>query len=455
MSESKNKQMHLGAFLFQVGHHIAAWRYPETDTSGLLSHEFYERFAQTAERGKFDMIFLADTLAVVNRAGTGIKHTVTVRPEPITLLSYLSGVTEKIGLAATVSTTYNEPYNLAREFSTLDHLSGGRAAWNVVTSGRDDEARNFSHAKHPEHEQRYERAREFVDVASALWDSWEDEAIAGDKVSGDFADPFKVHEIHHRGAHFAVRGPLNLPRSPQGRPVVIQAGASSTGQHLAAETAEVVFTAWQTIEEAKHFYNSVKSLAVQYGRSPDDIKIMPGIFPVIGATEEEAREKEALLQQLVVPEVGLSMLTASLGVDLSGYPLDGPLPELPDVEQINGGKSRFQLVADMARREGLTIRQLMYRVTGARGHRTIYGTPVQIADQLEQWFVEGACDGFNIMPPYLPGGLEEFVDLVIPELQRRGLFRTEYRGSTLRDHLGLARPLSRYRSGYEASTIIH
>jgi FMN-dependent oxidoreductase (nitrilotriacetate monooxygenase family) len=445
MSNKQLRHMHLGAFLFQVGHHVAAWRYPDTDAHGILNHGFYENFAKIAERGKFDMIFLADTLAVIDRYGTSVKHTVTVRPEPLTLLAYLSGVTERIGLAATVSTTYHEPYNLAREFSTLDHLSGGRAAWNVVTSGRDEEAANFSKTKHPDHERRYERAREFVEIVTSLWDSWEDDAIVAHKDSGVFGEPDKVHELRHRGSEFSVRGPLNLPRSPQGRPVIIQAGASETGQHLAAQTAEVVFTAWQTLEEAQRFYSSVKSLAVQYGRSPEGIKIMPGIFPVIGATEEEAREKDALLQEKVVPAVGLSMLSASLNVDLTGYPLDGPLPELPELVQVNGGKSRFQLVADMARREGLTIRQLMYRVTGARRHRTIAGTPVQIADQLEEWFTQGACDGFNIMPPYLPGGLEEFVDLVVPELQRRGLYRTEYTGRTLREHLGLAKPANRFR----------
>jgi FMN-dependent oxidoreductase (nitrilotriacetate monooxygenase family) len=450
MSNNQQRQMHLGAFLFQVGHHIAAWRYPDTDAHGILNHEFYENFAKIAERGKFDMLFLADTLAVIDRYNTNIKHTVTVRPEPLTLLAYLSGVTERIGLAATVSTTYHEPYNLAREFSSLDHLSGGRAAWNVVTSGRDEEAYNFSKKKHPNHELRYERAREFVDVVTSLWDSWEDDAIEADRDTGWFGDPQKVHKLNHQGPQFSVRGPLNLPRSPQGRPVIIQAGASETGQQLAAQTAEVVFTAWQTLEEAQRFYASVKALAVQYGRSKDDVKIMPGIFPVIGATEEEARDKETQLQEQVLPAVGLSMLSASLNVDLTGYPLDGPLPELPELEQVNGGKSRFQLVADMARREGLTIRQLMYRVTGARGHRTIYGTPVQIADQLEEWFMQGACDGFNIMPPYLPGGLDEFVDSVIPELQRRGLFRTEYTGNTLREHLGLVRPPSRFQRNVTA-----
>jgi FMN-dependent oxidoreductase (nitrilotriacetate monooxygenase family) len=444
MSTEHQRQMHLGAFLFHVGHHVASWRYPDTEAERIMDFEFYEQFAKTAERGKFDMIFLADSLAIIDRYDTTLKHTASIRPEPITLLSYLSGVTDRIGLAATVSTTYHEPFNLAREFSSLDHLSGGRAAWNVVTSGRNEEAFNFSKAKHPEHSDRYARAKEFIDAVTALWDSWEDDAIIGDKTTGVFADSDKVHPIDHKAAEFSVRGPLNLPRSPQGRPVIIQAGSSTTGRQLAAQTAEVVFTAWQTLEEAQSFYADVKSLVGQYGRCPDELKIMPGIFPVIGATEKEAREKEALLQELVVPSVGVAMLSASLNVNLTGYPLDGPLPELPQIENINGGKSRFQLVSDMAKREGLTIRQLIYRVTGARGHRTIYGTPVQIADQLEQWFVQRACDGFNIMPPYLPGGLEEFVDHVIPELQNRGLYRAEYTGTTLREHLGLDRPGSQF-----------
>ncbi|WP_028549437.1 LLM class flavin-dependent oxidoreductase [Paenibacillus sp. UNC451MF] len=447
----KARQMHLGAFLFGVGHHVAAWRYPETEAHGILDPAFYERFAQTAERGKFDMLFLADSLALL---GSSPSHTVSVRPEPITLLSYLAGVTQRIGLAATVSTTYHEPYNLAREFATLDHLSGGRAAWNVVTSSRNEEAANFSKKQHPEHSIRYARAREFIEVATSLWDSWEDDAIVFDRATGQFAHPGKVHPIDYQGEHFRVRGPLNAPRSPQGRPVIIQAGSSETGQQLAAETAEVIFTAWQTIEEAQTFYRNVKSLLAQYGRSQDDLKIMPGIFPVIGSTEAEAREKEQLLQQLVLPTVGLSMLSGSLNVDLRNYPLDGPLPELPELEAVNGGKSRFKLVSDMAKRDGLTIRQLIYRVTGARGHRTIYGTPIQIADQLQSWFHANACDGFNIMPPYLPGGLEEFVDQVIPELQNRGLFRTEYSGATLRDHLGLKRPASKF-SRPPASSSIH
>jgi FMN-dependent oxidoreductase (nitrilotriacetate monooxygenase family) len=448
---NRQRQLHLGAFIFGVGHHVAAWRYPHTDTSGLLKFDFYRKFAQIAERGKFDMIFVEDIPALPERLDTAVKHTVPVRAEPLTLLSALASVTKHIGLAGTVSTTYSEPFHVARKFASLDHLSGGRAAWNAVTTSMEVTALNFGRDQHLDHSLRYERAKEFVDVVTALWDSWEDEALIIDKASGIFADPDKVHSINHHGAHFSVSGPLNVHRTPQGRPVIVQAGSSTTGQDFAAQTAEVVFTAWQTLEEAQSFYSSLKGQLHLYGRSPDELKILPGVLPIIGATEEEAKEKEAALQALVHPAVGLSMVSGILRQDLSAYPLDGPLPDLPDSTDINGGKSRYQLILDMARREQLTIRQLIARVTGARGHRTIAGTPVQIADQLEAWFLQGACDGFNIMPPYLPGGLEEFVDLVVPELQRRGLYRTEYTGRTLREHLGLAKPINRFQHSVVSS----
>ncbi|MDR6550548.1 LLM class flavin-dependent oxidoreductase [Paenibacillus qinlingensis] len=438
------KQLHLGAFIFGVGHHVAAWRHPHTDTKGLLTLDFYRKFAQIAERGKFDMIFVEDIPTLPERLDTAVRHTVPVRAEPLTLLSALASVTKHIGLAGTVSTTYSEPYHVARKFASLDHLSGGRAAWNVVTTSMEITAQNFGRDHHLDHSLRYERAKEFVDVVTALWDSWEEDALVIDKASGIFADPDKVHTTAHQGTHFSVRGPLNVPRTPQGRPVIVQAGSSTTGQAFAAQTAEVVFTAWQTLAEAQGFYASLKGQLPAYGRSPDELKIMPGILPIIGRTEEEAREKEAALQELVHPSVGLSMVSGVLRHDLSAYPLDGPLPDLPDSTEINGGKSRYQLILDMARREQLTIRQLIARVTGARGHRTIAGTPVQIADMLEEWFLKEACDGFNIMPPYLPEGLEQFVDLVVPELQRRGLYRTAYTGRTLREHLGLAQPKNRY-----------
>ena len=293
-----------------------------------------------------------------------------------------------------------------------------------------------------DHTLRYERAKEFVDVVKALWDSWEDEAFLRDKESGIYFDPDKLHIPNHKGEHFSVRGPLNVARPIQGYPVVIQAGSSEDGKNLAAQTAEVIFTAQQTLAEAQAFYADVKGRLAQYGRNPDNLKIMPGVFPVIGRTEEEAREKYQQLQDLIDPAVGLSLLSVLVGgVDLSGYPLDGPLPNLPET---NLQKSRLQLVSDLAQRDNLTIRQLYFAIAGARGHRTILGTPEQIADQLEDWFVNNGADGFNIMPPWLPGGLDEFVDLVIPELQRRGLFRTEYEGRTLRENLGLPRPTNQF-----------
>lgn len=444
MSKEK-RQFRLGAFFMIPGHHLAAWRHPEAKADEVLKFDFYKRLAQTAERGKFDMIFLADGYAVgQNVSPTAVGQTVTVRPEPFTLLSALSSVTERIGLAGTVSTTYNEPFHVARKFASLDYLSNGRAGWNVVTSATQAEALNFSKDDHLLHELRYNRAEEFVDVVTKLWDSWEDDALVIDKTSGVFADQDKVHQVNHKGKWFSVQGPLNIARPPQGHPVVIQAGSSEAGKELAAQTAEVIFTAWQTLEEAQAFYRDVKGRLAKYGRSHDDLKIMPGVFPIVGRTEEEADEKKALLEELIPPAAGVGLLSAMIGVDLSHYPLDGPLPELPDLDQINGGKSRFQLLKDLAEREGLTIRKLYQRIAGARGHREIKGTPQQIADQLEEWFKNDAADGFNIMPPYLPGGLEDFVDLVVPELQRRSLFRTEYEGHTLRENLGLSRPANRF-----------
>jgi len=390
------------------------------------------------------MIFFADGVAVRER-GKGTQawsRSAVVHFEPLTLLSALSVVTERIGLTATVSTTYNEPFHLARKFASLDYLSGGRAGWNLVTSATEAEAKNFSREKHMEHTQRYERAKEFVDVVTKLWDSWEDDAFLRDKESGVYFDPDKLHVPNHKGEHFSVRGPLNVARPLQGYPVIIQAGSSEDGQNLAAQTAEVVFTAQQTLAEAQAFYSGLKGRLAKYGRSPDHLKIMPGVFPVIGKTEQEAKDKYEQLQELIHPTVGLGLLSGLVGgVDLSGYPVDGPVPELPDTEL---AKSRLKLVTDLAKRENLTIRQLYLAIAGARGHRTIWGTPQQIADQLEEWFVNGGADGFNIMPPWLPGGLDEFVDLVIPELQRRGLFRTEYEGRTLRENLGLPRPANQF-----------
>ena len=437
---NNKREMKLGAFFMIPGHHVAAWRHPQAEVKDIMNFDFIKKLAQTAERGKFDLLFLADHVSLNTQDEKVLGQTVNTRFEPFTLLSALSAVTKHIGLVGTVSTTYNEPYHVARKFASLDHLSNGRAGWNVVTSGSDLEARNFNLDEHPLHEKRYERAEEFVNVAQKLWDSWEDEALVMDKESAQFADGSKIHAVNHKGEWFSVAGPLNISRPVQGHPVVVQAGSSEAGRELAARTAEVIFTAWQTLEEAQAFYADVKGRMAKYGRSPEELKIMPGVFPVIGHTEGEAYEKKQELVDLIPEGAGVSLLSKMINVDLSGYPLDGPVSELPDLEEINGTKSRFQLVKDVADREGYTIRQLYQHIAGARGHREIKGTPVQIADQLQEWFENGAADGFNVMPPYLPGGLDDFVDQVIPELQKRNLFKTEYTGSTLRENLGLQRP---------------
>lgn len=434
------KQMRLGAFFQETGHHIAGWRHPEAEAAGGLDIRHQIELARTAERGKFDLLFVADSFAVrgANNIPALSRMSRAVSLEPLTLLSALAVATERIGLIGTATTTYSEPYTLARQFASLDHISGGRAGWNLVTSNNESEALNFSRGTHAPHAERYERAAEFLEVVRGLWDSWDDDAFPRDKDSSLFFDPEKLHVLGHRGKHFTVRGPLNVARPPQGWPVQVQAGSSDAGRSLAARSAEVVFTAQQTLEEARGFYADLKGRTAAAGRSPDDMKIMPGFFPVIGRTESEARENYERLQSLVDPVVGLATLATTLGeADLSGLPLDGPLPDLPEA---NGPKSRRQLVIDLARRENLSIRDLYLRVVGARGHRTVVGTPAQIADELEAWFTGGGADGFNIMAPHLPRGLADFVDLVIPELQRRGLFRTEYEGRTLREHLGLRRP---------------
>jgi alkanesulfonate monooxygenase len=442
---TKKKQLRLGAFLPGSGHHVASWRHPNAQADGGLNFQHYKQIAQTAERGKFDMIFLADGVTVRDRDQTPeqlSRSGKVVQFEPLTLLSALSVVTEHIGFVATVSTTYNEPYHLARKFASLDHLSGGRAGWNLVTSATHSEAKNFNQERHMDHTPRYQRAREFVEVVTKLWDSWDDDAFVRDKETGVYFEPDKLHVPNHKGEHFSVRGPLNVARPIQGYPVLVQAGSSEDGKNLAAQTAEVIFTAQQTLADAQAFYADVKGRLAQFGRHPDQLKIMPGVFPIIGRTEQEARDKFEQLQELIHPQVGLSLLGGFLGnIDLSVYPLDGPLPDLAQTEL---HQSRQQLMIDLAWRENLTIRQLYLRIAGARGHRQILGTPEQIADQLEDWFVNGGADGFNIMPPYLPGGLDEFVELVVPELQRRGLFRTEYEGRTLRENLGLTRPLNQF-----------
>ncbi|SPK70491.1 Nitrilotriacetate monooxygenase component A (plasmid) [Cupriavidus taiwanensis] len=437
----RNDLMSLGAFLYPSGHHIAAWRHPEAKADAGVDFRHYVELAQAAEAAKFDLVFLADG---VGTRGDDVEflsrtaHSYQAQFEPITLLSALAAVTERIGLVGTASTSFNEPYHIARKFASLDHISGGRAGWNLVTSSNPHEARNFNRDDHFAHADRYERAEEFVDVVTGLWDSWEDDAFVRDKANGRFYEPAKRHVLSHKGAHFSVQGPLNVSRPPQGHPVVVQAGSSEAGKELAARSGEAVFTAQQTLDEAVSFYTDLKSRLSRYGRSADDLRILPGVFPVVGRSESEAKEKFEQLQALIDPVVGLALVSSLTGgIDLSCYPLDGPIPELPPT---NASKSRQRLVVDLARRENLTIRQLYQRVAGARGHWQLVGTPEQIVDELEARFLNYGADGFNIMSPLLPGGLTDFIALVLPELRRRGLFRHDYEGTTLREHLGLGRP---------------
>ncbi|QES47692.1 LLM class flavin-dependent oxidoreductase [Streptomyces venezuelae] len=434
------RTLHLNAFLMNAGHHDAAWRHPDSSPERVTDLAYFQELARIAERGTLDSIFFADGLALWGKA----RHNALGGFEPLTLLAAIAAVTEHVGLIATASTTFNEPYHLARKFASLDHLSGGRAGWNIVTSGTVDEARNFNREEHLEHRIRYERAHEFLDVATKLWDSWEDDAIVLDKERGIYADTGRLHPAAHRGEHFAVAGPLNVPRSPQGHPLLVQAGSSEDGKEFAARHAEAVFTAQQTLTDAQTFYKDLKSRLPRYGRTERDLLVLPGIAPVLGSTEAEAKALERQLTDLQVPEYGLAQLSGMLGTDLTGLPLDGPLPDLPEERDINGNKSRFTLVAELARRDGLTLRELIARLGAGRGHRVVAGTPEQIADQLEEWFTRGAADGFNIMAPVLPTGLADFVDQVVPILRRRGLFRTEYTGRTLREHYGLPRPANRH-----------
>ncbi|GGC75479.1 LLM class flavin-dependent oxidoreductase [Chelatococcus reniformis] len=434
-------QIKLGAFHYISGHHIAAWRHPGASADTSLAD--YVNFAKTAEAAKFDAVFLADSVDVrlLHPEGAARKaHTGITLFEPLTLLAALATATSRIGLIATASTSFNEPFNLARKFASLDHISGGRAGWNLVTTNDPEAALNFNHMAPVPPAQRYARAEEFVDVVRGLWDSFEDDAFLRDRDSGLYVDLAKLHVLDHQGPHFQVKGPLNSPRSPQGHPVVVQAGSSEPGRELAARTAEVIFTAQQTLAEATRFYADVKGRLAKYGRAPDELKIMPGAFIVVGRSEAEAQDKFEALQQLIQPEVGLELLRVMLGVDLRGYDLDQPIPPLTDTL---GSKSRQTLVAELARREGLSIRQLYQRIAGARGHWQLVGTGAQIADELEERFVHYGADGFNLMSPLLPQGLTDFVELVLPELRRRGLFRTEYEGRTLRENLGLARPAHR------------
>jgi FMN-dependent oxidoreductase (nitrilotriacetate monooxygenase family) len=438
------RKMRIGMSIRGLGYHPAAWRHPDVPADGTLRFAHYARSAQAAERGKCDLIFFADGIGIRERdaprgslARSGYE---IVEMEPMTLLPALAMVTKHIGLVTTASTTYNEPYHIARKFATLDLISGGRAGWNMVTSWSEAEARNFNREEHVDYDTRYDRAAEFVDVVRGLWDSWEADAFLFDKQAGQFFDERKMHALNHTGQYFSVRGPLNVAGMPQGHPVMVQAGASNQGREIAAATADVVYAVHDTMAAAQAYYADVKARMDKYGRDRDEVKILPAVRPVVGRTAAEAQAKFDQLQALLDPLVGLARLHGAFG-DLSGYPLDGPVPM--DVLGPNEMKSGTERLRARVQRDQPTIRELYKQVAGMGGFCLI-GTPAQIVDEMQAWFESHACDGFNITPTHLPAGCEDFVDLVVPELQRRGLFRTEYEGQTLRENLGLKPVRNRY-----------
>ncbi len=435
------KRLRLGAFMRPVSLHTGAWRYPGSYPDANFNFAHLKRFAQTLEAAKFDAFFMADHLAVLNMPIEALRRSHTVTSfEPFTLLSALAAVTDHIGLVATASTTFDAPYHIARRFASLDHISGGRAGWNIVTTSNPDAALNFGLDDHVEHDERYRRAREFHDVVTGLWDSFADDAFIRDAESGLYFDPARLHVLDHKGEHLSVRGPLNIARPVQGWPVIVQAGASEAGRQLAAETAEVIFAASPDLAAGQRFFADVKGRARKIGRAADNTKILPGAFVVVGESVEEARAKRAKLDSLVYHESGIASLSIALGHDASGFELDAPLPDIPET---NASKSSRERVVELARRENLTVRQLAQRLGGYSGLAFV-GTASTIADEMEEWLLGEGSDGFNVMFPYLPAGLDDFVEKVVPELQRRDLFRRQYEGSTLRENLGLRRPANRF-----------
>ena len=427
-----NRTMHLGLVLQVAGHHVAGWRLPGAESGG-ENLPLFLKVAEIAERAKFDLVFLAD--APFTRAD--FHPAAIVRLEPLTLLAALAVRTSHIGLVATASTTYTEPFNLARQLASIDHLSGGRSGWNVVTGAQPGAAANFGTTPHPPHDERYAIAAEYVEVIKGLWDSWEDGAIVKDVASGLYADTTKMHALNHTGKYFSVAGPLNLSRPPQGYPVLVQAGASDTGRAFAASIGEVIFSVQQELGAAKAFADAIRAGAAELGRNPSHIKIMPGFCPVIGTSFDDAKTKLTGLGRLMDPAAALRVLSDRLGRDLSSYPLDGPVPDLPPSGIMQG---HAVTLTKLARDRNMTLRELRDYAAAGQGHRVVLGTPSDIADNMEHWWRAGAADGFAILPLWFPGAFEEFVAKVVPILQQRGLFRTDYSGRMLRDHLGLPRP---------------
>jgi len=448
MTDSHTPMLHLGLFINPTGHHQAAWRHPESEPDAGINFDHYRRMALLAESACFDTLFLADNMGV--RAGPpefiARVAQYVANFEPITLLSALASVTSRIGLVGTASTSFNQPFHIARKFASLDFLSNGRAGWNIVTSGMEIEALNFGRDTHFEHDLRYRMAREFVQVCQGLWDSWDDDAFIRDKQSGIFSDTTKLHALNHAGEYWKVRGPLNVPRSPQGYPLLVQAGSSEAGKAFAAEFAEMMFTTVRSIEAGKALRDEMRERVARFGRNPDHIKIMPGIAPVVGRTEAEAREKFEHLQSLLPDQVAMHFLQQRLPhFSLAGLDPDGPMPE-PPPPAATGTQTGHKLLVEMIRKDRPSVRELARRMSGSLAGMAVHGSAEQLADLMEAWFRGGACDGFNIQPAYFPGAFVDFVELVVPELRRRGLVRTEYAGRTLREHFGLPRPKSRYDS---------
>jgi FMN-dependent oxidoreductase (nitrilotriacetate monooxygenase family) len=438
--------MHFGVFWVGTGNHLAGWRREGAASSNSYWPDVVES-AQIAERGKLDMFFIADSVGM----DFTFPPSFLSRHEPTTLLAALATVTSRIGLGGTVSTSFSEPYNVARAFASIDNISGGRAAWNVVTSSRDTAAQNFSQDKIKDHDLRYEIAGEFVDVVRGLWDTWDDGAIVADKKTGKFLDESKVRELNHKGQYFSVKGPLNIERCPQGHPIIVQAGGSPPGQELSARVADVVFSVVNgDTELAKTNYDSLKQRMAKYGRERHELAILPGVMPIVGETDEQAKEQLSLLQSwMKVDETkAFSVLTQRLHFDFTGYSLDDLVPEIPVSHR---GQTFNKTIMSMARQQNMTLRDLFNVAGAARGHWAIYGSPKRIADIFEEWFTGEMADGFVILPPHFPGGLNDFVNLVVPELQRRGLFRTDYSGPTLRDHLGLKRPDAGFTRQHDAA----
>lgn len=439
------RQLHLNLFFHSRGHHEASWRHPDASPYPLTDIRYYQDLARRAEAAKFDSIFLADQLAL----GDDVAQAARIWLEPLTVLAALAVSTSRIGLIATASTTYTEPFNLARQFASIDHISNGRAAWNIVTSWLATAARNYGGAGQVSHPDRYARGEEFMTVVKALWDSWADDAVADDRATGQYARPERIRSIEHRGDFYQVAGPLNMPRCPQGRPVLVQAGSSDTGRRFAARHAEAVFTAHMAKETAQEFYADLKRLAAEEGRNPAHVLILPGLSAMIAGTEAEAQRLAREVNELSDPEVGRKRLSGRFGGhDFSHLPLERPLsPEdFPNPETVQAARSRTEVIINLVRRDKPTLRQLLGYLAGARGHYVTAGTPEQIAALIEDWFTDGAADGFNVMPPLLPLQFDAFAAEVVPILQRRGLFRTEYEGATLRDHYGLPRPATTFHT---------